>query len=194
MAARKLQGLIQAGAEVIVVAPVVHPDVHALIESGRVQWIQREARDDDLIGANLAFLATADHEVNARFEMSARERGTLVNRADSPDDGTFHVPAVLRRGDIGVGVSTGGRAPGIARLIRDDIESVLTEARIALLDVIGEARQVAHGAGISTSSERWRDLLDDETLSTHVQAGRHDEAVQYIIARLKSDMLARVAR
>ena len=194
MAARKVHGLLEAGAHVTVVSPEVHPDVYQLVESGQVDWVPRNAHDEDLDGANLAFLATSEPNVNARLEAIASKLGVLVNRADSPDDGTFHVPAVLRRGDIAVGISTGGLAPGIAQLIRDDIESVLTDERVALLEVIGEARTNAHAAGLTTNSDLWRGLLSDPVLLGHIQASRRSDAVQYILAGLKSEALAQVTR
>jgi siroheme synthase-like protein len=192
VAVRKVRGLLDADAHVTVVAPAVHPDLHRLVELKSVDWVPREARDDDLEGANLAFLATPDANVNARLEAVASKLGILVNRADSPDHGTFHVPAVVRRGDIAVGVSTGGRAPGIAQLVRDDIESVLTDERVALLDVVAAARKAARASGMSTNSTHWRDLLHDAALLSHVRAGQPDAAVQHILTRLHSESLARV--
>jgi siroheme synthase-like protein len=190
VAARKARGLIDAGATVTVVSPELHPDLTALLDSPAVRWIRREAHVDDLAGANLVFLATSDGAVNARLELTARSHGALVNRADAPDDGTFHVPAVLRRGDITVAVSTGGRAPGIAQLIRDDIESIMTEGRVSLLDVIAEARDAVHDAGMRTDSETWHDLPDDQRLLAYIEAGQRDRALGYAIGRLKSERVA----
>jgi siroheme synthase-like protein len=194
VAARKVRGLVEAGADVTLVSPTLHADLQATTEASRLRWIQREACDDDLIDANLVFLATSDTATNERLEKAARAHGALVNRADSPDDGTFHVPAALRRGDITVAVSTGGRAPGIAQVVRDHIESGLTDAHVTLLDLIGEARQAVHEAGISTDSDAWRDLMADNVLQGYLEAGQRDLALQYVVSHMSSDSLARVAR
>jgi precorrin-2 dehydrogenase / sirohydrochlorin ferrochelatase len=194
VALRKVHGLLEAGARVTVVAPELHPVLHELVESGSVDWLPRAARDGDLDGANLAFLATSNPTVNARLEAVASRHGILVNRADSSDEGAFHLPAVLRRGDITIGVSTSGRAPAIAQLLRDDIESVLTNERLALLEVLGKAREAAHTGGMTTSSAHWRELMVDDVLLSYVQAGRHDEAVEHILSHLKHAALAQVAR
>ena len=193
VAARKARGLIDAGADITVVSPVLHPDLQALSDAQRIRWIQREAQDDDLAGADLVFLATANGATNAQLEVAARKQGALVNRADSPDDGTFHVPAVIRRGDVAVAVSTGGLAPGVAQLVRDDIASAVTEARIALLEVIAEARKALHDAGGKTDSEAWQGLLNDMELLNYVSLDQRELALRHIMARLKSDSLERVA-
>ena len=193
VAARKARGLIDAGADITVVSPALHPDLQALSDAQRIRWIQREAQDEDLPGANLVFLATPDGPTNARLEAAARKQGALVNRADSPDDGTFHVPAVIRRGDVAVAVSTGGLAPGIAQLVRDDIASAVTEARLALLEVIAEARKAVHDAGGKTDSAAWRDLLNDMVLLNYVTLGQRELAMRHIMAQVKSDSLEQVA-
>jgi precorrin-2 dehydrogenase / sirohydrochlorin ferrochelatase len=193
VAARKAHGLIEAGADITVVSPALHPDLQALSDAERIRWIQREAEDEDFADTNLVFLATADGATNARLEIAARKYGALVNRADSPDDGTFHVPAVIRRGDVAVAVSTGGLAPGIAQVVRDDIGSVLTETRLALLEVIAEARKALHDAGGNTDSDEWRDLLNDMVLLDYVTLGQRDLAVRHIMARVKSGSREQVA-
>ncbi|MFN0071727.1 MAG: bifunctional precorrin-2 dehydrogenase/sirohydrochlorin ferrochelatase [Chloroflexota bacterium] len=162
VAARKLRGLRDAGARVTVIAPDIHPDIAAMVESEHVHVLRRVACDEDVEHAELVFLATSDRAVNMQLEIVARAGGALVNRADSPEDGTFHVPAVLRRGDITVALATGGRGPAFSRMMRDELEGTLTAERVELLHVIAEARETAHAAGITISGDAWKNAVDDE--------------------------------
>jgi precorrin-2 dehydrogenase/sirohydrochlorin ferrochelatase len=190
VALRKARGLLDAGADVTVIAPEVQPDLCRLVDDHAVRWIQREAHEQDLDGANLVFLATDSAQVNAQLEQVARHNGSLVNRADSPLDGTFHVPAVVRRDDITVAVSTSGRSPAFARLLREELDTLLTEERLALLEVIAEARESVRGSHISKSGDQWRELMHDASILAHVRAGRRAEAVRTIVSRLEATALS----
>ena len=119
MASRKARKLLQAGAEVVVVSPVVLPE----LEGMGVEIRYRPYENGDLEGADLAFTATDSREVNAAVAREARERGLLVNVADRPSEGDFAVPSTLRRGGLQVAVSTGGASPTLARRIRNELEA-----------------------------------------------------------------------
>jgi siroheme synthase-like protein len=118
---RKAHAFLDAGARVRVVAPTVDPSLLGDPDPS-LQIAQREFRDTDLEGIDIAVVATDDPEVNARVARLSRERRTLCNRADEPADGTFETLAVHRAGSLAIGVSAGG-APAAAALIRDEIAS-----------------------------------------------------------------------
>ena len=120
VAARKARTLHEAGAEVVVVSPEVHP---ALRDMG-VEVHERPYEPGDLEGADLAFAATDRREVNAAVAREAHARGVRVNVADRPAEGDFAVPSTLRRGGLQVAVSTGGASPTLARRIRGELEEV----------------------------------------------------------------------
>jgi precorrin-2 dehydrogenase / sirohydrochlorin ferrochelatase len=118
VAARKVEKLLQAGAEVVVVAPEVGPE---LSDRG-VEIQNRPYESGDLDGAMLAFAATDSREVNAAVAREAKERGIPTNVADRPAEGDFAVPSTLRRGALQVAVSTGGASPTLARRVRSELE------------------------------------------------------------------------
>jgi cobalt-precorrin 5A hydrolase/precorrin-3B C17-methyltransferase len=122
---RKVQGLLVAGASVCLISPEATPQLQAWAEAGRVQWLRRPYQPGDLAEARLVFAATNQRAVNAQVAQEAKRLGLLCNVADQPADGNFHVPAVHRRPDILVAVSTNGRQPGQARRIRDRIRAWL---------------------------------------------------------------------
>ncbi len=107
VAERKVVGLLQAGARLTVVSPRVTPQLDAWAREGRIRLIQRRYESSDLAGQSLAFVATDDGVVNAEVARDARTAGVLINVADDPAHCDFILPAVLRRGEPAVPVSTG---------------------------------------------------------------------------------------
>lgn len=182
VAARKVAGLIEAGGRVTVIAPELHSDLHTRMPHPNIQWMEREATDDDVRTATLVFLATSDSEVNARLERAARAAGVWVNRADAPDGGTFQVPATFRRGDITVAISTGGKSPAFARLLREELESRVTNDDVQLLEVVAEARENVRAR---SGSAGWRTAIDEETRLLS-QTGHHAKAVERLTRRLRA--------
>ncbi len=129
MAASKLEGLLSAGADVRVVAPEIRPEIAA---SG--VWLERRAfAPPDLDGAWLA-VAAATPEVNREVAREAELRRIFVNAVDDPGSATAYAGGVVRRGGVSIAISTGGRAPALAGLLREGIESLLPEQLEAWLE------------------------------------------------------------
>jgi siroheme synthase-like protein len=113
--ARKVQRLLDHGADVVVVSPEAKPPIPALAGDGRILWERRRAEPADFDGAALAFVATDDADANAALAAAARERGIPVNRADDPTGCDFILPALAEAGVARVAVLTDGVAPSLAK-------------------------------------------------------------------------------
>ncbi|HEV3476216.1 MAG TPA: bifunctional precorrin-2 dehydrogenase/sirohydrochlorin ferrochelatase [Rubrobacteraceae bacterium] len=137
VADRKARKLLQARAEVVVISP----EVGAELESVAVEIHRREYREGDLEGAYLAFAATNVRKVNAAVAREAKERGILVNVADSPSEGDFALPSTLRRGRLQVAVSTGGASPTLARRIRGELEEAFGPEWAGIVEEFDRARR-----------------------------------------------------
>jgi precorrin-2 dehydrogenase / sirohydrochlorin ferrochelatase len=172
IAARKVAGLLESGAVVTVVAPEATAD---LVNDERVRWHQRPYRRGEVASYRLAISATGIPAVDDQVSRDARATGIPVNVADVPDRCTFTLPAILRRGDIQVAVSTNGRSPVLSGWIRDRIADVLPDALPALVDVLSEARAELRASGRTSEIPGWRAALDDG-LYDLVAAGEIDEA------------------
>ena len=140
MAQRKVEGLLEAGAGVLVISPELTPGLEALAAADRVRVTRRAYRAGDLAGAGVAIAATGDREVNEAVFGEARERGVPVNVVDDPAHCTFHVPAVIRRGPVTVAISTGGASPHLAARLRREVAAIVGPEYGVLARILGEWR------------------------------------------------------
>lgn len=131
VATRKTLALLEAGARVHVVAPVITPTLEQAISRHHELRITRAPFAPDHIGdALLVVVATNDAEANALIAAQARAQGRLVNVVSAPDQGNCITPAVHRSGEITVAVST-GRVPGAAARMRDRLSGLFDERYVS---------------------------------------------------------------
>ncbi len=122
VALRKVEGLLQEGAVIRLVAPKAIEPVRELARRGRIELELRGYRQGEAAGYLLVFAATADRETNQQVYEDACRAGVWVNTADDPERCTFQLPARVRRGDLQITVSSGGEAPFAVRRLRQVIE------------------------------------------------------------------------
>lgn len=122
VAASKLRALLDAGADVTVVAPASVKEVAA----AGVKLIERRFRASDLDGAWLV-VAAATTAVNRAVARAAEKRRVFVNAVDDPPNASLYLGGVVRRAGVTFAVSTDGRAPALAGLLREALEAVLPE-------------------------------------------------------------------
>ena len=147
VAHRKAQGLLEAGARVTVVAPEACEGLLALAAEGRLE-LHRKAYDaGELEGAALVLAATDDETVNARVSADCSRLGLPINVADRPALCTFTLPAVVRRGDLTLAVTTEGRCPAFARALREELEGRYGEVYGEALEFMGRLRDVMLSEG-----------------------------------------------
>ena len=113
----KVQGLLECGGRVTVVAPQAAPELEEL----PVEWLRRAYRSSDLDGRFLVIAATSNGALNRRVYADAQDRSLLCNVVDVPELCSFILPAVHRQGPIAVAVSTGGASPALAQRIRNEV-------------------------------------------------------------------------
>jgi precorrin-2 dehydrogenase/sirohydrochlorin ferrochelatase len=184
VATRKIGTLVRSGADVLVVAPNVAPEIESFVAAGGVRAERRQFDPADLDGALLAFAATDRRDVNRAVAEAAQARGVLVNVVDDPSDSDFSNPGLVRRRDITLAVSTGGRSPAFARFLREQLQDWLTDARCSLLELVAEVRRDLHSAGKPVDSESWRRALDDQQVNQAIAAGDREGARRRILKSL----------
>jgi precorrin-2 dehydrogenase/sirohydrochlorin ferrochelatase len=161
IALRKVEGLLACGGRVTVVAPRITPELRALAD---VMTEERPWRPDDLDGMWLVIAATDDPAVNGAVYAEGQRRGVWVNGADDPANCSFTLPSVVRRGDLQVTVSTGGRSPALASWLRRRLEGEIGPEYAVLLDLLATERDGLKAAGVSTEGLDWRSALDSDML------------------------------
>jgi uroporphyrin-III C-methyltransferase/precorrin-2 dehydrogenase/sirohydrochlorin ferrochelatase len=149
VAAGKLNGLLEVGASVIVVAPEI---VHA-IATAPVEIRPRPFQTDDLDGVCFV-VAAAPPDVNRQVASAAHARGLLVNAVDDVENASAYAGAVLRRAGITVALSTDGAAPALAGLLREALEDVLPDDLDAWMACAREARQRWLTEGVPMAERR----------------------------------------
>src|SRR5437773_5634744 len=107
-------------------------------------------------------VATDDRAVNREVAREARERGIWVNCADDPEHCDFALPSVLRRGALTVSVSTGGASPALARLVREELERLLSPEYAELVAVVAEVRRSLRARDVAPAWDEWQEALDED--------------------------------
>jgi uroporphyrin-III C-methyltransferase / precorrin-2 dehydrogenase / sirohydrochlorin ferrochelatase len=126
VAAAKVAALLDAGAEVVVVAPEVRPELAELAAAGKIQLARRSFTAADL-EATWLVVAAATPEANRGVAAAAESRRLFVLAVDDPQAASAFGAGTLRRGGVTIAVSTDGRAPALAGLLREGLEAVLPE-------------------------------------------------------------------
>jgi siroheme synthase-like protein len=161
VATRKVQGLLDAGARVTVIAPQFTHELEDLARTQRIAALHRVYQPGDLDGAHLIIAATDDPQVNQAVYDEARTRGILVNVADDPAHCTFHVPAIVRRGQIAIAISTGGASPALAKYLRAEIEKTISAEYELLARLLAELRpRVQARVPRERREALWHELID----------------------------------
>ena len=127
-AARKVELLLSAGAQVSLIANTVTGEIAQHIADARICWAGRTFDEADLAGVTLVIVATGDEALQARVSQLAQAHCVPVNVVDRPALSSFIMPAIVDRGPITIAISTGGLAPALARKLRAEIERALPAA------------------------------------------------------------------
>ena len=176
VAVRKVAGLLEAGADVTVIAP----EISAMPPEARV--LRRAFSPADIADMALVIAATNDPAVNAQIAAEARQRNIWVNVVDDPAAGSLILPSVVRRGALRIAISTGGASPTLAARLRAQLEAQYGEEYGRLVSLLWRLRRAweprANAANLSTGARRaaWQQLLALPLLE-YLRAG-NDQAAE----------------
>jgi siroheme synthase-like protein len=140
VAERKVESLLGTEAAVLVISPEATERLDLLAREKHITLLRRAYQPGDCAGATLVLSATSDPELSRAVFEEASAGGVLVNTADQPALCDFIMPAVVRRGDIAIAISTGGASPGLAARIRLKISQVIGPEYALLATLLSEAR------------------------------------------------------
>jgi len=163
IAYRKMVGLLQAGAYVTVVSPMIHSKIEQLFIENKIAWKNKLFEPEDLDSAMIVIAATNNETVNT-FVASSAGKHQLVNIVDNSEESTFHVPAKLTRGDLTISVATGGASPTLSKNIRDELAVIYDESYGDYLEFLTLSREkVKHSMLDQTTKTKLLKAITNET-------------------------------
>jgi precorrin-2 dehydrogenase/sirohydrochlorin ferrochelatase len=189
VAERKVLGLLAAGAQVLVVSPELTDALAGMAENSSIEWLARPYQQGDLAGAVLVFAATDSKEVQEAVVLEANRGGWPVNVIDKPEKCTFQVPAVVRRGDLILAVSTGGRSPAVAAMVRRRLAEDFGEEYGLLLELISRIREhvLSDDRDCAARKILFQNVLHDDIV-LWIKKGRSDLLRSHLRAVLGPDV------
>jgi len=153
----KIAGLLDTGAHVSVIALEAAEAVHEWANAGKISLELRAFVPEDLDGAFVAVIATASSTLNEFIYREAQRRGILCNAVDVPEFCDFYYPAVVRRGDLQIAISTSGQSPSLAQKLRQQLERQFGPAYAQWVAELGATRKLVLASDLDP--ERKRELL-----------------------------------
>ncbi len=187
VAERKVLSLLECGARVTVVAPAVQARLRELAARGRIVLELRPYRRGELAASKpfLVFAATDDPEVHRQLWEEAEANSILINVVDVPQLCNFIMPSILRRGDLCIAVSTGGRSPALARRIRLELEERFPPDFGELLLRVSEVREfVKERMQPGHAREAMLSTIAEPEVLELLRQGRVEEVKQRYLERL----------
>ena len=186
VAHRKVEALLEAGAQVLVGAPRLEATLAGWAAEGRIAHLAGDFDPSWLDDAWLAIAATDDAQVNRAVAAAAQARRVWANVVDDAELSRFHVPARVERGPLQIAISSGGGAPMLARLVREQLEKQFDASFGLLAQLLARHRDRIR--------VRWPDLgarrgayarLLSGPLQALLRKGRHLAAEREFDAALK---------
>jgi uroporphyrin-III C-methyltransferase / precorrin-2 dehydrogenase / sirohydrochlorin ferrochelatase len=176
-AARKARLLLRAGADLTVVSPTIREELQVMLSEHGGIWQQARYQDVDLHSKKLVVAATSDTVVNEQIYRDAVQLGVQVNVVDSPELCTFIFPSIVDRDPLLIAISSSGRSPVLARILRRKIEAMVPAAYGRLADFAGRLRRLVKDSIPLDSARRlfWEQVLEG-AVAEQVLVGREQQA------------------
>jgi len=185
IALRKARLLLRSGATLTVIAHEIHQELKQLLDQHGGQALIGEYHPGLLDEKLLVVAATDDDELHKRIHFDATERHIAINVVDSPALCTFIFPAIVDRSPIVIGISSGGKAPVLARMLRAKLESIIPNGYSTLGQLVGRFRDRVK-ARFSTVDQRrmfWEHVIQGQ-VAEKVLSGRVEDAEQLLEDKL----------
>jgi len=180
IAAQKIPGLLEAGANVHVVSPKLHPALSEWVRNRQIDWSPKPFDPEDLQGTFLVIAATSIRELNAAVFAEADRRNILCNAVDDIDHCHFYCGSIVQRGDLQIAVSTNGKSPALAQRLRRELEQQFGPEYECWLEWLGAARETLRAQSTDPeTTKRWLHILASRPMFDRflreTEAGKNSE-------------------
>lgn len=185
VALRKADLLSRAGAAITILAPSISVELQALLNDSKHQLIYENYDKTYMSGARVIIAATDDEMLNHQIHADATELNIPVNVVDTPHLCDFIFPAIVDRNPIVIGISSNGKAPVLARLLRARLETLIPQGYGKLAKLAGDFRsEVKTKIPTLTGRRQFWEKAFEGSVSQLMFAGNEDEAA----AQLQADL------
>ena len=181
---RKTGSFVDSGAVIWVISKDFSEGIKGLAEAKKVALVKTEIKDartfvDSLNPKPDVLLAVTDNSVlNLDLVEAAKEFGCMVYAVDNPAQSDFILPAVAHVGDVKVAVSTSGKSPAMARLLRERIEKLVTAEDLLEIELQAHVRGILR-TRVSDSKQRSEmlyEILNNDKIKHALKQGNLCEA------------------
>jgi len=197
---RKTLSFVEAGAKILVVSSAFSQGIKKLHAMGKLELLQVEVKDGEAFvkslkpKPDLLVAVTNDHKLNAQLIKHAKSAGCMVYAVDNPSVSDFILPALAKVGEVRIAVSTAGKSPAMARVLRQRIEKMITEEDLLQIKLQNYLRANLKKR-ISDQKVRrqilYKTLKNDE-VKRLLKEGKFDGALQ-VAMKILENSLAKVA-
>ncbi|ALQ52391.1 siroheme synthase CysG [Nitrosomonas ureae] len=188
VATRKVMLLLQAGAQVSVVAPELESVLDEYAAHGTINHRAKCFQPEHLHNIALVIAATNDHAINQQVSEAAQERRIPVNVVDNPALCTFIMPSIVDRSPLLIAVSSGGQSPVLARLLRAQLETMIPVAYARIATIAGKFRKRVKQHFTHPAKRRifWETILQGP-FTEMILAGKDKTAQNYLLQSLQQE-------
>jgi len=174
VALRKAETLVSTGARLVVVASGVTDTLQGMGKKAKVELVKSKYSKDYLVGAVLVIAATNNKQLNKRIYRDCQELEILCNVVDDPELCNFYVPALVKRGDLQISISTEGQCPAYAGHLRKKLEKIFSEEHGEFLSELEEIREqiIKDVPDASDRKALLGQLVEEKSFEYFVENGR----------------------
>jgi len=189
IALRKVSLLLKAQAKIKCISPEFCSGLIELSRENSLDLIEKCFESTDIVNQSVIIAATNDDKTNALVSSLAHESRIPINVVDSPDLSSFIMPAIVDRSPIVIAISSAGKAPVLARIIRAKLETIIPSAYGNLAEIAGEYREKVKQRFVNLKDRRkfWESIFSG-VIAEKVFAGRSEEAKSDLEKHLASSV------
>jgi len=189
IALRKVSLLLKVQAKIKCISPEFCSGLIELSRENSLDLIEKCFESTDIVNQSVIIAATNDDKTNALVSSLAHESRIPINVVDSPDLSSFIMPAIVDRSPIVIAISSAGKAPVLARIIRAKLETIIPSAYGNLAEIAGEYREKVKQRFVNLKDRRkfWESIFSG-VIAEKVFAGRSEEAKSDLEKHLASSV------
>ena len=192
---RKTQSFVEAGSKILVVSKTFSRGIKELHKTGKLELLKAEVKDGEAFVKNLKpkpdllVAVTNDHKLNAQLIKHAKTAGCMVYTVDDPAISDFTLPALAKVGEVRIAISTAGKSPVMARVLRQRIEKMVAQEDLLQIKLQTYARAVLKKR-IQDQKARKQILykmLKNEEIKRLLKEGKFDQAKEMAMKILENE-------